>query len=32
VNRYPNYAIKLLFDQLINQPKEVIGYIRGMIQ
>ncbi len=30
--KYPNFSIKLLFDQLINQPKEVFGYIQGIFR
>lgn len=32
VRKYPYFSIKLLFDQLINQPKEVIGYIQGIFR
>ncbi len=32
VRKYPNFSIKLLFDQLFNQPKEVFGYIQGIFR
>ncbi|MBN2415991.1 cobalamin-dependent protein [bacterium] len=32
VRKYPHFSVKVLFDQLINQPKEVIGYIQGMFK
>jgi anaerobic magnesium-protoporphyrin IX monomethyl ester cyclase len=32
LRKYPNFSMKLFFDQLINQPKEVIGYMKGIIR
>jgi anaerobic magnesium-protoporphyrin IX monomethyl ester cyclase len=32
LKKYPNFSIKLFFDQLINQPKEVLGYMKGIIR
>jgi anaerobic magnesium-protoporphyrin IX monomethyl ester cyclase len=29
ISKYPRFSAKLFFDQLINQPKEVFGYIKG---
>lgn len=29
VSRYPKFSAKLFFDQLINQPKEIFGYLKG---
>jgi hypothetical protein len=28
--KYPKFSAKLLFDQLVHQPREVIGYARGI--
>ena len=32
VNKYPKFSTKLLFDQLIHQPREVFGYVRGFFK
>jgi radical SAM superfamily enzyme YgiQ (UPF0313 family) len=29
VAKYPKFSAKLFFDQLINQPKDIFGYIQG---
>jgi anaerobic magnesium-protoporphyrin IX monomethyl ester cyclase len=30
--RYPVYSVRLLFDQIVHQPGEVLGYMKGMIR
>ena len=30
--KYPKFSIKLFFDQLVNQPREVFGHIRGVFR
>ncbi len=32
VRKYPNFAVKLLLDQITNQPREVIGYLQGVFR
>ena len=30
LKKYPYFSTKLLFNQILNQPKEVLGYIQGV--
>jgi anaerobic magnesium-protoporphyrin IX monomethyl ester cyclase len=30
--KYPKFSTRLLFDQLINQPREVFGYVQGIFR